>query len=169
MDLPWNPSRLEQRNGRIDRKLQPAKQVTCRYFRYEQRESDIVLDALVWKTETIREELGSVGNVIEDRITKRLSKGGIARGQGAAIARAISDENDAEKLAHARSEMDDDEHARHERLLKEQDDLRRVLERSRERVGVDPDDLKRVASAALSRAGLALDDSRGENAGRTVT
>ena len=32
-DLPWNPSRLEQRNSRIDRKLQPAKQVLCRYFR----------------------------------------------------------------------------------------------------------------------------------------
>jgi hypothetical protein len=34
------PSRLEQRN---DRKLQPAKQMFCRHFRYEQREADIVL------------------------------------------------------------------------------------------------------------------------------
>ena len=168
-DLPWNPSRLEQRNGRIDRKLQPAKKVTCRYFRYEQRETDIVLDALVWKTETIRNELGSAGNVINERISKRLEKDGIARGQGAGIARAISDENDAEKFNQARSELSDGELARKERLLKEQDDLRRVLERSRERVGVDSDDLKRVASAALSRAGLSLDDSRGEMAGRTIT
>ncbi len=81
-DLPWNPSRLEQRNGRIDRKLQPAKQIFCRYFLYEQREADIVLEALVRKTETIRDELGSVGQVIEDRITKRLAESGIGRGPG---------------------------------------------------------------------------------------
>ena len=168
-DLPWNPSRLEQRNGRIDRKLQPAKQIVCRYFRYEQREADIVLEALVRKTETIREQLGSVGQVIEDRITKRLAESGIGRGQGAALARAIAEENDAERLARARAEMDDEERVRHERLLQEQDDLRRALERSRERVGVNPEDLQRVAAAALSRAGLVLDSARGEPVGNVAT
>lgn len=168
-DLPWNPSRLEQRNGRIDRKLQPAKQVICRYFRYEQREADIVLEALVRKTEAIREQLGSVGQVIEERIAKRLAEGGILRGQGAAIARAIAEESDADRLNRARSEMDDDERARHERLLKEQADLQRALERSRERVGVDPEDLHRVAAAALSRAGYVLDDARGPAVGKVET
>ncbi len=168
-DLPWNPSRLEQRNGRIDRKLQPAPQVFCRYFRYEQREADIVLEALVRKTETIREQLGSVGQVIEDRIAKRLAEGGIALGQGVIIARAIEAENDAERLRRARAEMDDDERIRHERLLKEQTDLQSALERSRERVGVDPEDLQRVAAAALSRAGYALDGARGPLAGKVET
>jgi hypothetical protein len=55
VDLPWNPSRLEQRNGRVDRKLQPSKIVTCRYFIYHQREEDRVLDALVRKTVELHE------------------------------------------------------------------------------------------------------------------
>jgi hypothetical protein len=50
-----------QRNGRIDHKLQPADLVTCRYFVYAQRVEDQVLAALVRKTETIRNQLGSAG------------------------------------------------------------------------------------------------------------
>jgi ERCC4-related helicase len=168
-DLPWNPSRLEQRNGRIDRKLQPSKQVYCRYFIYEQREADIVLEALVRKTETIRDELGSFGKVIEDQITRRLAENGIGQGSGTTIARAIADENDAGRLARARAEMDDEERTRHERLLTEQDALRRSLERSRERVGVNPYDLQRVTAAALSRVGLVLEETRGEYIGKIET
>ena len=168
-DLPWNPSRLEQRNGRIDRKLQPAKQVFCRYFRYEQREADIVLEALVRKTEVIQLQLGSAGQVIEKRITDRLAQGGIDRGAGAALAKAIEEENDAERLVRARAEMDDEEAVRYERVVAEQQELRDALEHSRERVGVSPDDLQRVVGAALARAGLKLDNARAETVGDIAT
>jgi superfamily II DNA or RNA helicase len=169
VDLPWNPSRLEQRNGRIDRKLQPAPEVFCRYFVYAQREEDIVLAALVRKTETIRTQLGSVGQVIEQRISDRLNTSGIERGRAAALAEAIDAETDTELLARARAEMDDEERARHERLLRDLDDLWDVLERSRERVGVDPDELQQVVATALDRAGTRLEDAEVESVGQIKT
>ena len=55
-DVPWNPSRMEQRNGRIDRKLQREPVVRCHYFVYVQRPEDEVLKTLVTKTETIAKE-----------------------------------------------------------------------------------------------------------------
>ncbi|WP_198032611.1 DISARM system SNF2-like helicase DrmD [Mesorhizobium sp. WSM2561] len=89
VDLPWNPSRLEQRNGRIDRKLQPSKVVTCRYFFYEQREEDRVLDALVRKTETIRRQLGASGEVLRQTMEKTLTREGIRRSEAASLAASI--------------------------------------------------------------------------------
>ena len=77
-DVPWNPSRMEQRNGRIDRKLQPNPVVYCRYFFYKQRPEDRILRALVNKTKTIREELGSLSQVIDSRLDL-LMKNGIRR------------------------------------------------------------------------------------------
>jgi SNF2 family DNA or RNA helicase len=71
-DLPWNPGRIEQRNGRIDRKLQPAPEVRCHYFVLPQRAEDRVLDVLVRKTETIKKELGSLS---KDRRRHRASSG----------------------------------------------------------------------------------------------
>ncbi|MGH7041099.1 MAG: helicase-related protein, partial [Acetobacteraceae bacterium] len=94
VDLPWNPARLEQRNGRIDRKLQPSPKVWCRYFAYAQRKEDIVLEALVRKTELIREQLGSAGEVIAHRVTDRLAREGItdAGAQAGEIEAAHDDE-----------------------------------------------------------------------------
>ncbi|MHB1345737.1 MAG: DISARM system SNF2-like helicase DrmD, partial [Thermoleophilia bacterium] len=74
-DLPWNPGRIEQRNGRIDRKLQPADEVRCHYFVLPQRVEDHVLEVLVRKTETIKKELGSLSKVIDDDIERRLRHG----------------------------------------------------------------------------------------------
>ncbi len=156
VDLPWNPARLEQRNGRIDRKLQPSPTVSCRYFSYAQRPEDIVLDALVRKTERIRRQLGSVGRVIEERIAARLASDGIDRRRAAAEAAAIEAENSDEMTTRAIAELGDEVALRRNRLQREVEDLRGVLERSRERVGVDPRELKQVVAVALERAGASL-------------
>jgi hypothetical protein len=158
-DLPWNPSRLEQRNGRIDRKLQPAPKVYCRYFRYAQREEDIVLQALVRKTELIQRQLGSAGQVIAERVADRLTAGGIRRGQARELAAAIEHEQDDPRVQLAKAEMEDSDAERRHKIAAEIDQLRRRLEIARERVGVDPADLRQVVGTALVRAGFSLDEA----------
>ncbi len=165
IDLPWNPARLEQRNGRIDRKLQPAKQVYCRYFRYEQRPEDTVLEALVRKTETIERQLGSFGQVIAERIHDRLAAGGIRRTEAATLARAIGGEEDDERLAIVREEMDDETDKRIAKVKAEIDRLRRSLGESRKKVGIDQDQLMAVTSVALRRAGFDLESASSEPVG----
>jgi ERCC4-related helicase len=148
LDLPWNPSRLEQRNGRIDRKLQPSKVVTCRYFFYEQREEDRVLDALVRKTETIRRELGASGEVLRASMEKKLVNDGIRRGEAASLAASIEGETSA-RVALAEHELGEENDKRIARLKEEQDRLQRLLEQAKRRVGVDGEDVRRVVEIAL--------------------
>ncbi|KQM13733.1 hypothetical protein ASE73_11515 [Sphingomonas sp. Leaf24] len=153
VDLPWNPSRLEQRNGRIDRKLQPSDTVTCRYFVYAQRPEDVVLDALVRKTELIRRQLGSAGQVLGDRIADRLASGGIDRAAAAALAGRIRGAEADDRVRAAVRDLDDGADARLARLRREQADLAAALDKARERVGVDPDELQSVVGLALARSG----------------
>ena len=66
-DCPWNPSRLEQRNGRLDRYGQ-GRDVTVHHF-FSDSDPDLrFLDHVVRKCDEIREDLGSV-NEIFDRAT----------------------------------------------------------------------------------------------------
>ena len=87
-DVPWNPSRMEQRNGRIDRKLQREEVVYCHYFVFAQRAEDRVLEVLVEKTKTIQKELGSLGAVVEGELLRLLSSG-IPLPQAAALCGSI--------------------------------------------------------------------------------
>jgi superfamily II DNA or RNA helicase len=58
-DLPWNPNRLEQREGRVDRFGQPKPKVRCVTIWGRDNEIDqAVLDVLVRKAERIRRDLG---------------------------------------------------------------------------------------------------------------
>lgn len=167
-DLPWNPARLEQRNGRIDRKLQPAKEVFCRYFKYMQREEDVVLDALVRKTETIHDQLGSAGQVIAERIFRRLADEGIARDKAQNLADSIANESDDERTSVARQELGDDE-KRLQKVKEEVDALRKRLEEARKSVGVEPDELRQVVGTALARANYSLDEAEDKPVGDVET
>jgi superfamily II DNA/RNA helicase len=58
-DLSWNPTRHEQREGRVDRYGQPSKQVrVVTYYGIDNQIDGIVLDVLIRKHRTIRTSLG---------------------------------------------------------------------------------------------------------------
>ncbi|MCW1924261.1 DISARM system SNF2-like helicase DrmD [Luteolibacter arcticus] len=105
-DIPWNPGRLEQRNGRIDRKLQPEPQVFCHYFVYQQRQEDRVLDALVKKTSRIQQELGSLSQVLDRRLSRKLEFG-ISMAQVSDLITSIDQEDAQEEKAVAEAELEE--------------------------------------------------------------
>ena len=58
-DLSWNPTRHEQREGRVDRYGQPSDKVrVVTYYGVDNRIDGIVLDVLIRKHRTIRNSLG---------------------------------------------------------------------------------------------------------------
>ena len=152
-DLPWNPGRIEQRNGRIDRKLQPAPEVRCHYFVLPQRAEDRVLDVLVGKTETIKAELGSLSKVIDDSIERRLKNGGIPHGRAAEIAAEIAAADvEAECRRVAREELESARKRRSE-LQGEIERCQALLQRSRNWVRFETGPFRDALSCALELMG----------------
>jgi SNF2 family DNA or RNA helicase len=151
-DVPWNPSRLEQRNGRIDRKLQPSPVVTCYYFVYKQRAEDRLLRALVRKTEIIKRELGSLAQVIEGKLADTLARG-IRHSDIEQLEQQIDradldrDFKDtvSEELEAARERQDD--------LRKQIDVLRNRLKEARDWIGLEIDPFRAALSCALELLG----------------
>ena len=151
-DLPWNPSRLDQRNGRIDRKLQPAGEVFCRYFVYTQRPEDRVLEVLVKKAERIREELGSVAKVLEGRLAENIGKEGMRRGKLDELADFIRNAAVDARRQTAAAELEDTR-LRQDKLQEEVGALRNRLERSRRHIGISAAQFRQTLSMSLRLAG----------------
>jgi superfamily II DNA or RNA helicase len=73
-DVPWNPARLEQRNGRLDRHGQ-SRDVTVFHFTSDDDADLKFLAYVVQKVDTIREDLGSMGEVFDAAFQRRLVQG----------------------------------------------------------------------------------------------
>lgn len=151
-DIPWNPGRMEQRNGRIDRKLQRAKEVRCRYFKLAQRPEDRVLETLVRKTELIEAELGSLSQVITAKIHSHMSRG-IRRSQIEDMIRDIDQErSDAQRQVVVEQELDSSRESQQE-LQAQLDTLRRLLKDSKAQLGLRTDHLRQAIDCALKLNG----------------
>jgi len=73
-DVPWSPARLEQRNGRLDRHGQ-ARDVVVHHFTTDDDADIAFLSYVVGKLHTIREDLGSAGEVFDVAFQRRFIAG----------------------------------------------------------------------------------------------
>jgi superfamily II DNA or RNA helicase len=147
-EIPWNPNRLEQRNGRIDRHGQPAPEVLVHHFvgsgwrRANPEQPGSLTGDLSFlyiaarKVEQIREDLGSVGPVIADQVQEAM----LGR-------RRALDTRRAEETAPSR------------RLLQAERDLREQVARLHDRIHdsmrelrIEPERVKHVVEVGLELA-----------------
>jgi len=139
-DVPWNPARLEQRNGRLDRHGQ-ARDVTVFHFSTDDDADLGFLAYVVGKVHTIREDLGSMGDVFDRAFERRL-----IAGEDAAVVRGELDR--VVERVKGRAEV-----PRGREIETGTDELRR-LRALGEEVDLDPEVLRETLEAALAvRAG----------------
>lgn len=151
-EIPWNPNRMEQRNGRIDRHGQRATPWVYHFVGkgYKQRErtnqdgppGDLEGDLeflmrAAKKVEQIREDLGKVGPVIAQQVEEAML------GHRSKLNTAVA-EKDAEPVR---------------RMLKFERDLRQQIERLRDQLQetkrtlrLDPENIQKVVEIALQLA-----------------
>jgi len=71
-EIPWNPNKMEQRNGRIDRHGQSFDEVFIYHFLHEDNQDSQFLQTLVDKVQTMREDLGSISDIVEKGVEEAM-------------------------------------------------------------------------------------------------
>ncbi|HEX2915466.1 MAG TPA: DISARM system SNF2-like helicase DrmD [Chloroflexia bacterium] len=151
-EIPWNPNRMEQRNGRVDRHGQRAPQVNIYHFAgsaYKHFQGDDLpvgeleadlefLMRAVRKVEAIREDLGKVGPVIATQVEEAML------GQ-----RHRLDTRQAEQQASPIRALLKLE----QKIQKEVERLHEQLQESRRSLDLTPENIQTAVEVALELAG----------------
>jgi len=144
-EIPWNPNRMEQRNGRIDRVGQ-TRDVTVHHFSYKNHEDSEYLDTLVRKVKQMREDLGSVGEIISKRVEDNML--GIQKDR-----ELILDSSIEKKIQLVREEN------KSERMTREQvRKLRLKREKTGKTLDIRPENVRSVLATALGLSGGSLEE-----------
>jgi SNF2 family DNA or RNA helicase len=153
-EIPWNPNRLEQRNGRVDRHGQRAAQVNIYHFvSNTYRDEDLPgrslskLDAdleflmrAVKKIDRIREDLGNVGPVIAERVEKAML------GHERSLDTRQAEENSPARRLHAFERKQREKLEEHIRQLYQQ------LQEGKRELELTPTNIQAVVETALEIA-----------------
>ncbi|PSL56581.1 SNF2 domain-containing protein [Saccharothrix carnea] len=147
-EIPWNPNRLEQRNGRVDRHGQPAPVVLVHHFvpkgweKHDFAEGSLedelaFLEVAVRKVHQIREDLGSAGEVIAAQIEQKMVG---ERGDWQTADREIT-----QRAGRAKLKVERD-------LARDLERLTEELRSSRAKLNLHPATVRRVVDTALKLA-----------------
>ena len=152
-EIPWNPNRLEQRNGRIDRHGQRQPEVLIHHFvgtGYRELPDDAVvavgeleadlefLMLAVRKLERIREDIGRVGSVVAGQVEEAM----LGRRQRIDTRSAEQQASAARRVLAIDRRIQEQIARLHERLLE-----------SRKRLELTPENVGRVVEVGLALAG----------------
>jgi SNF2 family DNA or RNA helicase len=152
-EIPWNPNRLEQRNGRVDRYGQKSPIVRVyhfvggsfdekkEFFGLQAKDLDDDLEFLMraaQKVNTIREDLGKVGPVIASQVEEAML-GKISR-----LDTTAAEEKTRETAQLLRFETD---------IVKEIRALRETLNETKRRLRLSPETVESVVKLGLRLAG----------------
>jgi len=168
-DLPWNPNRLEQREGRVDRFGQPKTKVkTITIWGRDNEIDQVVLEVLIRKARKIRHDLGIavpvpadaaqvieavVENVLLRRPTGKQLELGLA-GQGVSRLHQEWDRS-------ANREKENRAYYKHPEINPEE--VARELEINDHVLG-DPESVRRFISEVMQRFGGSLAPAMGQGA-----
>lgn len=150
-EIPWNPNRMEQRNGRIDRHGQKANQVNVYHFvgkSYSEQTIEGVkpgdldgdlefLMRAVLKVNNIREDLGKVGPVIASQVEEAM------------LGKRVNlDTSKAEKESEPVRRL-----LKFERKIRDQiEKLKEQLDETRSNLRLNPENIQKVVEVGLELA-----------------
>jgi len=95
-EIPWNPMKLEQRNGRVDRHGQ-GRDVKIFHYNSDDEADQKFLSYVMNKVNEAREDLGSVGNVIDQGVRQFFLGSGFERDEMEDMIDNLQSEDPVEK------------------------------------------------------------------------
>jgi hypothetical protein len=142
-DIPWSPSKLQQRNGRVSRHGQ-VRDVSVHYFRCDQEEDMDFLFYVAQKVEQVRQDLGSVERIFDAAIQRHF------QGKPTSVEQIkLLVEQEAARSPE-KSELGQSSVHDLEDLTKR---ARQLLENTDSRLGISPEALMEILKAAIAVEG----------------